>query len=163
VPHRLALGLTIGALLWTGIILTAPMTVHRPALAGPAAAVYAGAAGICHQRPERSFHVGGRQLPVCARCFGLYIAGAAGALLAWGSRVRPGERTRIVLALAAAPTVLTWTAEVMGLATFSNATRALAALPLGVVAGWVFVQMLRYDSQLNGHQVNDGRPRVHGG
>jgi uncharacterized membrane protein len=102
-------------------------------------------------------------LPVCARCFGLYIAGAAGALLAWGSRVRPGERTRIVLALAAAPTVLTWTAEVMGLATFSNATRALAALPLGVVAGWVFVQMLRYDSQLNGHQVNDGRPRVHGG
>lgn len=35
----------------------------------------------------------------------------------------------------------------------SNALRALAALPLGGVAGWLFVQMLRYDSRLDGEQV----------
>ena len=37
---------------------------------------------VCHQRPERSFHVAGVQLPVCARCTGLYVSGAAGALAA---------------------------------------------------------------------------------
>jgi len=29
--------------------------------------------GLCHQIPERSFIFGGIQLPVCARCSGLYI------------------------------------------------------------------------------------------
>jgi uncharacterized membrane protein len=27
---------------------------------------------VCHQRPERSFHWWGAQVPVCARCFGIY-------------------------------------------------------------------------------------------
>lgn len=40
---------------------------------------------ICHQQPERSFFLGGEQLPVCARCTGLYLSGAAGflAFLTW--------------------------------------------------------------------------------
>lgn len=28
---------------------------------------------VCHQKPERSFHFGGKQFPVCARCMGIYI------------------------------------------------------------------------------------------
>jgi hypothetical protein len=31
---------------------------------------------------------------------------------------------------------------------FSNATRAVAAIPLGAVAGWLLVGLLRYDSRL---------------
>lgn len=27
----------------------------------------------CHQLSERSFHIGIRQLPVCARCLGIYV------------------------------------------------------------------------------------------
>lgn len=27
---------------------------------------------VCHQKPARSFRVGGRQFPVCARCAGIY-------------------------------------------------------------------------------------------
>ena len=27
---------------------------------------------ICHRKPERSFHIKGRQFPVCARCTGFY-------------------------------------------------------------------------------------------
>lgn len=32
-----------------------------------------GTAAGCHQRPERSFFVGGWQMPVCARCTGVFI------------------------------------------------------------------------------------------
>jgi len=28
---------------------------------------------ICHQLPSHSFHLGGRQLPLCARCTGIYL------------------------------------------------------------------------------------------
>ena len=47
-----------------------------------AAAVYAAGSLVCHQRPERSFHLAGAQLPVCARCLGLYVGGFVGAI-AW--------------------------------------------------------------------------------
>jgi uncharacterized membrane protein len=30
----------------------------------------------CHQRPERSFFLDGRQVPICARCFGVLIGTA---------------------------------------------------------------------------------------
>ena len=76
----------IGALaaLWLTLIVTAPF------LWTPLAAVlYAGASLICHQLPGRSFHLDGAQLPVCARCFGLYSGGALGSLagvLAFGRR-----------------------------------------------------------------------------
>ena len=38
--------------------------------------MYGIGAFICHQLPERSFHLGGFQIPVCARCLGIY-AGVA--------------------------------------------------------------------------------------
>jgi uncharacterized membrane protein len=163
VRRRLPLALTLGALLWSGIVVAAPLALHRPALTEAAATVYAASARICHQRPERSFQITGRQLPVCARCLGLYLAGAAGALLAWGSASGRLDRARLALLVAAAPTALTWGAEVAGFAGFSNAARGLAAVPLGGAAGWLFVQMLRYDAALHGHQVDDRGSRLHSG
>jgi uncharacterized membrane protein len=62
---------------WVVAIVAAPAA----ALGVPASGiVYAASSYICHQRPERSFHLAGAQLPVCARCFGLYLGGAVGAL-----------------------------------------------------------------------------------
>lgn len=148
--HRLAAALSIAALLWTGLLIATPLAVARDAFVIPAAVVYTASSRICHQRPERSFHMAGIQLPVCARCFGLYAAGALGVLIAWGSRRGPGRRARLVLLLSALPTAATWLLEIVGLAAFSNVARAVAALPLGGVAGWLFVQMLRYDLLLNG-------------
>lgn len=138
------------------VLVAAPWAVTRPGIATPAAIVYAGSSRICHQRPERSFHLAGVQLPVCARCVGLYASGALGALVAWRGARRPAARHRTLLLAAAAPTALTWTIEAAGLAGFSNTARALAALPLGAAAGWVFVEMLRYDFQLNGEVDHRG-------
>src|SRR5215207_10349032 len=46
----------------------------------PAGAVYGAFALLCHQIDERSFHLAGFKLAVCARCFGLYAGALAGAL-----------------------------------------------------------------------------------
>ena len=60
-----------------------------------------------------------------------------------------------VLIIAALPTALTLALEILGMMRFSNTARAIAALPLGAFAGWLFVRMLRYDSRLDAHKNAD--------
>jgi uncharacterized membrane protein len=150
VQRGLAAALAAGALLWAGTLLLAPFALQRGAGVSMASAlIYQGASLICHQKPERSFHLAGIQLPVCARCTGLYLSGAAGAVVAWsGWRRRPSmpRATRTALALAALPTALTFGLEFAGLAHPSNIVRAVAALPLGAAAGWIFVRSLRAEA-----------------
>jgi len=97
---------------------------------------------ICHQRPERSFAIAGAQLPVCARCAGLY-AGAALMLIAGITRPSAATRApdpavaRRLLLLAAAPTALTlaveWTIGVMP----AHWIRALSGALLGAALAWI--------------------------
>jgi uncharacterized membrane protein len=98
---------------------------------------------ICHQLPERSFFLDGRQLPVCARCTGLYLSGAAGLVGWWAAKFLRGWRPQpvpprpaVTLLLAVAtPTVASYLSGVLGVWDGSNITRALLAVPLGVAAG----------------------------
>jgi uncharacterized membrane protein len=99
---------------------------------------------ICHQRPERSFFVHGRQLPVCARCTGLYVGAAMAAPAALiAAAAATAGRARVMIAAAALPTLVTWTAEFAGFARFSNGARFIAALPLGFMAAWLVLGELR--------------------
>src|SRR5262249_38310806 len=76
--------------------LVASMT-RTPATAfGFAFVIYAMGGLVCHQRPERSFWLWGAQMPVCARCSGIYAGAALAAALALiipgsGSRTPDGE------------------------------------------------------------------------
>lgn len=116
--------------------------------------MYQAAGLICHQRPERSFHLAGAQLPVCGRCLGLYVSGAFGALAAWlASRRISTKNGRVALVLAAIPTALTVSLEFLGLAHPTNLVRAVSALPLGAAAAWIFITSLRADA--------DARPVTH--
>jgi uncharacterized membrane protein len=147
----LAVLLTAGAVAWTAMLFIAPLALAgtHPRLLPAAVLLYDGAGRICHQRSHRSFHLAGVQQPVCARCTGLYVSGAAGALAAWigwRRRIPAPRRTRALLAAAALPTVLTVSLELVGLAHPSNPIRALSALPLGAAAGWVFVRSLRAET-----------------
>jgi uncharacterized membrane protein len=138
-----ALGLSVG--LWVAALFVSPLAVasSNRVLSFGAAAVYAAGSQICHQRPERSFHIGGRQMPVCARCTGLYVSAAAAVPIALLIAVSwPSRRARIVFVLAALPTVLTWSLEYLGLAHFSNLARAVCAVPLGFVAAWLVVNQI---------------------
>lgn len=107
--------------------------------------IYAVGSIVCHQIPERSFHVSGIQFPVCARCTGLYVGAAVGIVL-WLARghnralaERPLEyRTaRRALIVAAVPTVVTLLTAALGWWEPANALRAASAAPLGVAVGVV--------------------------
>lgn len=136
---RVALNVALwGALAWAVAIVLAPWLA---AAAGPVGGVvYAFGSVICHQLPDRSFHLAGVQLPVCARCAGLY-AGAAGGVLLWALRSRGREQTwprghaLAVLAVASVPTALTAASAAAGLGDPDNLWRATLALPLGMVGG----------------------------
>jgi uncharacterized membrane protein len=144
-PRILAGLLLVITLLWAAALLTAPhaMTTDGPAKMA-AAFTYLGAGYVCHQRPERSFHLDGHQLPVCARCTGLYLAaplGLAGVML-MRRRTAADDRTyrrwRVAIVAAAIPTVVSVGLEwIGGPGLSSNVSRALTALPLGAVLAGV--------------------------
>lgn len=52
---------------------------HAPVLAGADWLGY----GLCHRITERSFMINGRQLPLCARCTGMYLGVALAFLVLW--------------------------------------------------------------------------------
>ncbi len=92
---------------------------------------------VCHQQAARSFHLAGTQLPVCARCAGLYAGGVAGAMAALGRRRALAARVaRRVLVLAAIPTAATVATAWAGWWDAPNVLRALAAVPLGAAIAW---------------------------
>lgn len=143
--RRAAIAVTAATAAWVAALLAGPaLTRHtdHPVPAILAVTVYTAGALVCHQAPTRSFHVGGVRLPVCARCAGLYVGGIVGMLGWWGIRSRPATRQPWrspirLLAIVAVPTAVTWAAAVAGVWDPGNVTRAVAALPLGVVIGAV--------------------------
>lgn len=135
--------------MWAAAVWLAPAPALRERAPVVSASIYAASALVCHQLPARSFHAHDSQLPVCARCAGLYLAGAAGTLAGWlGAAVFP-RRGRRLLAAAALPTALTVALAWAGHEFFGNATRFLASLPLGAAAGFLFVRLLRADGPSN--------------
>jgi len=123
--------------------LTAARSDASPAMYVVAVAVYGAGSIICHQLPGRTFHMGSAQMPVCARCTGIYAGAAiAAAVLLSGSGRQSGGRGRIradrlhVLA-AALPTVATLLFEWSTGSAPSNTVRALAGFPLGAAVAWV--------------------------
>lgn len=136
--------LTVGAILWALAVLAAA-SPRLPSVV--TTAVYGTGALVCHQRPERSFHAHGVQFPVCARCTGLYVAAAVGALFAWAAAASVPKQSRLLLAIACIPTVATLVLEWSGLTGSTNTARFTAALPAGAAAAWVVVRMLRAEAQ----------------
>ncbi|MGQ0734089.1 MAG: DUF2085 domain-containing protein [Acidobacteriota bacterium] len=155
------------ALVWVGGLLAAPAwgsrSSHRSngsiaeARVAISAAMYVAGSLVCHQRPERSFHVDGLVLPVCARCLGLYAGGLLG-IAGWagvsGLGRRPARRAcaivasgppRSALVVAALPTLVTVVTAWLGWWDPANLLRASTAIPLGAVAGALVSAVLAGD------------------
>jgi len=139
------------AILWSVALFAAAYALGRmPGSAlssGLAAAVYGIGSVLCHQRPERSFHVWSVQLPVCARCTGIYVGAAATAVAALADATAAAgriSRPAAALACAAAPAVATlvyeWTLRV----TPSDGIRAASGVLLGAAVMAVLLNEVRH-------------------
>ena len=154
-PRRRILPLGGGVIVgvWVVMLVATPYVASHDHLqragAVPVAAMYVAGSVVCHQQPARSFHVWGTQMPVCARCTGLYALAPFGFMLAPGGgwlgarRRRPSRRgvsihrLRTVLLATAVPTLVTVGGEWAGLMYPPNLVRAVAGLPLGLTVAWV--------------------------
>lgn len=165
------------ALGWAGWLALIPSLAGHadagPAVVAAAAASYRLGGLVCHQQAGRSFHVGRVQLPVCARCTGLYAGAALGgaAAVAWlivgRVRKRPSQArlsaVRRVIVLGALPTVLLWLGEHglgMGI---GGAVRASGALLLGATVWWFAVSLIGGARFTDGGGPGRGAARPHAG
>ena len=90
-----------------GLIIGAPIAESH-AHAQFASAIYKTFGFVCHQIPDRSFHLAGHAFAVCSRCTGLYSGFAVAALLypLARSMKRTDAPRRIWLILATVPLVI---------------------------------------------------------
>ena len=134
------------AVLWAAVL---PGAAYLATLSSGAAqllavAVYGLGSVICHQRADRSFHLFAEQLPVCARCTGLY-AGAALSAVAylWGVRRKiPSDLTpaaRRLLTIAALPMAASIVYEWATGDVPTNLARAATGIILGAAVAYVIL------------------------
>jgi uncharacterized membrane protein len=149
-------GFVVVSMGWFALIPLATFLAGRaspktPAGYGVAFVTYTIGSLVCHQRPERSFHLFGVQMPVCARCLGIYAGAAAAAALLWWFSDRRSEvlrhesaiswpgfgPARTALLISAIPIAISvayeWTTGV----TPANWIRAATGLSLGAAVAWI--------------------------
>jgi uncharacterized membrane protein len=66
--------------IWCAIIFAAPLLVHNN-YQGYAFFIYKSFSRICHQIPERSFHIFNEKFAVCERCFSIYFSFFTGVII----------------------------------------------------------------------------------
>ena len=133
-----------------GLVVAAPWLMHRGSWLAPL--LYALFDPVCHQIPERSFHLWHEPFAVCHRCTGLYLGFALG-IAFWPSFSAPAgrllARPRMILLfaipLAIDAVVIANTATsrfITGLvASFPVALFALAAIAQLTAARWRDIPM----------------------
>ena len=103
--------------------------------------IYASFHSLCHQAAERSFHIDGFPLAVCARCTGLYVGAASVALFYPLARrlTRTDAPAREWLMLAALPTSLDLALGIAGVWENTHVSRFVTALILGAAVPFYVV------------------------
>ena len=130
-----------------------------------ASAIYKTFSFLCHQIPERSFHLAGHQFAVCSRCTGLY-AGFAIATLAL-PLLRSLKRTdtpRVIwLLLSVVPLAIDFGLTYFGLWQNNHFTRVTTGALFGAVTAFYIVPGLIELSVNLGRRVKSEPPAVAGG
>jgi len=100
-----------------------------------AVVIYGAFARLCHQIPERSFFIAGRQLAVCSRCTGIYVGFTAVTfcypLVRSLRRIDMPERRWLFLA--AAPIVIDFSLGYFGIWENTHLSRFLTGALFGAV------------------------------
>ena len=127
--------MTAIALALVGLIVAAPLaqaSQHQQF----ASSIYKAFSFVCHQIPERSFHLAGYKFAVCSRCTGLYSGFALAVLIYPIVRsLRQTETPSIVwLFLATVPLVIDFSLGYFSIWQNNHASRFATGALLGSVA-----------------------------
>lgn len=92
----------------------------------------------CHQKPERSFFIGKYQMPVCARCTGVFI----GYIIAIATLIfsKPKETIRQKIAVTGSLAMLTdWSLQAFKIRESTNTRRLATGIAggFGIMSLWV--------------------------
>jgi len=116
-----------------GVLATPWLESRGVAAASTLRSLYA---SLCHQNPARCLELAGSAWSVCSRCSGLYLGGLTGLLLCAGAGVGLMRRpSRLLLAVAVAPTLVDALLPWIGLPQLSTVPRLFLAFPAGLMAG----------------------------
>jgi uncharacterized membrane protein len=102
---------------------------------------------LCHQLDERSYHIDGFQMPLCARCLGIHLGFLAASVLLWLRRARVGAsfprvRSVALLVLAMLPAVADFALSYTGVSPSDNVRRTATGALLGVSLAFVLVPLM---------------------
>jgi len=88
---------------------------------------------ICHQMPDRSFHIEGEKFGVCSRCFGVYFGLVTGFLVypLWRRIDSIEPISRIWLFLSLVPITIDWSLGFFGVWANTFTSRFITGLILG--------------------------------
>jgi uncharacterized membrane protein len=131
------------ALVWVLLILLAP-TAEIFNFSGVSDSLYKFFSYLCHQMPERSFHLHDHAFAVCSRCFGVYFG------LLFGFIVYPIFRdlnetepfSRVWLIAAVVPISVDWSFTVFGVWENTHWSRFLTGMILGFACAVFIVPAL---------------------
>jgi uncharacterized membrane protein len=127
--------------IWVLAIVAPPFLINSGIAASP---IYTFFSYICHQIPERSFHVLEHQFAVCSRCFGVYFGLLAGIVTypLWRPVDSIEPLPRFWLFLSLIPVGIDWTLGVLGIWDNTHLSRFITGLILGVTCAIYIVPAL---------------------
>lgn len=100
---------------------------------------------VCHQFPDRSFHVYAEQFAVCHRCFGTFSGLLMGAVLLPVASKWDGvlyRRAGVVLLMSLFIPGVDWIGGVVGMWDNTAISRSLTGAVFGLAAGYYFARAL---------------------
>ncbi len=127
--------LSAGCLLLLSAIIAAPVALDQGHV-GFAFGIYKFFSFVCHQIPERSFHIAGYKFAVCSRCTGLY-SGFAFATLGYPlfRSLKRTDTPRVIwLLLSGVPLLVDFSLTYFGFWQNTHLTRFVTGALFGAVA-----------------------------
>lgn len=125
---------------WVLLIVAAPLLKAND-LSSVSSPLYHFFSYICHQIPERSFHVAGEQFGVCSRCFGVYFGLVAGFVIypLWRNIAEIEPLPRFWLFASMIPIGIDWSLTVFGIWENNHFSRFVTGMILGVACATYIV------------------------
>ncbi|MGE3465620.1 MAG: DUF2085 domain-containing protein [Pyrinomonadaceae bacterium] len=127
-------------LIWVLLIVAAPV-VKAGGFAAVSTPLFSFFSFMCHQLPERSFHIAGEQFGVCSRCFGVYFGLLLGVAVypLWRNIEEIEPLPRFWLFLSLIPITIDWSLTVFDIWENTQLSRLITGLILGLACATFIV------------------------